>query len=76
MFSGRAVEEFAADRRKRVIEREADRSIALGTGEPLVSATGLCLNTASLSRPAGALIITGRLSARQPAVTGRKPPCK
>ncbi len=28
MFSGRAVEEFAADRRQRVIEREADRSIA------------------------------------------------
>lgn len=38
--------------------------------QPLVSATRLCLNTASLSRSAGAPIITGRLSARQPAVTG------
>ena len=37
---------------------------------PLVSATRLCLNTASLSRRTGAPIITGRLRARQPAVTG------
>ncbi len=42
----------------------------LRAGEPFGSALSLCLNTASLSRRTGAPIITGRLCARQPAVTG------